>query len=385
MEPFKASLAHYRLSLLVPALLDRTLLTATMLLERGAVRRSFHFRDGFLLAESSNEPREHLAQVLSDLNILDVATGAGAFEAARSESVALGAFLVNRGYVSTAQLLQALSHKAQEAFFDCYTWESGELELAPCQVPDGVGVSLRLPLGALHRDALARRRDWRSFREAFPNNDATFRVHRDMAVDWRSDAEEELVLLAEKGASLGELLSSVPTGQLVAGRRLVQLYRRGVLSPRTPGRSVIGDSPNLSHLIQLARALMSEGRFEAAAAVAEQVLETAPCPEASMLYREAEERMGGTIGEELAALEGQLEVEPLPKQLPSQITAADLYVHSLIRSSPSLREACTNAPIGELAALHSLRRLLAAGLVRITGDGAKKRWTASYGLLALRN
>src|SRR5919201_1409635 len=85
-----------------------------------------------------------------------------------------GTFLVDRGYVAPAQLLQALSHKAQEAFFDCYTWESGELELMPCELPEGVGVSLRLPLGALHRDALARRRDWRSFREAFPNNDATF-------------------------------------------------------------------------------------------------------------------------------------------------------------------------------------------------------------------
>lgn len=385
MEHFKASLAHYRLSLIVPALLDRTLLTATMRLERGAVRRAFHFRDGFLVAESSNEPREHLAQVLSDLHILDVATAAAAFEAARSESVALGAFLVDRGYVSAQQLLQALSHKAQEAFFDCYTWESGELELVPCEVPEGVGVSLRLPLGALHRDALARRRDWRSFREAFPNNDATFRVHRHMAVDWRSDAEEELVLLAEKGATLGELLSSVPAGQLVAARRLVQLYRRGVISPRTPGRTVVGEVPNLSRLVQLARTLISQGRFEAAAAVAEQALETAPCPEASLLYREAVARMGGAIGEEIASLEGQVQVDPLPQQLPAQITAADLYVHSLLKTSRSLREVFTNVPIGEFAALQSLRRLLAAGLIRITGDGLKRRQTVPYGLPALRN
>ena len=338
-----------------------------------------------MVAESSNEPREHLAQVLSDLDILDVATAAAAFEGARAESVPFGTFLVDRGYVSPAQLLQALSHKAQEAFFDCYTWESGELELGPCEVPDGVGVSLRLPLGALHRDALARRRDWRSFREAFPNNDATFRVHRHMAVDWRSDAEEELVVLAEKGATLGELLSSVPAGQLIAARRLVQLYRRGVLSPRTPGNSVIGDAPNLSHLVELARGLISQGRFEAAAAVAEQALESAPCPEASKIYREAEGQMSGAIAEEIAALEGHIHVEPLPKQLPSQITAADLYIHSLLRSSPSVRDAVTSAPIGQLAALHSLRRLFAAGLVRFTGDGAKKRSTVPYGLPALRN
>jgi Domain of unknown function (DUF4388) len=384
MERLEASLAHYRLPLIVPALLDRTLLTGTLRLERGAIRRAFHFRDGFLVAESSNEPREHLAQVLSQLNILDVETSAAAFEAARGVGLPLGAFLIERGFVPRPRLVEALSHKAQEAFFDCYTWDSGELGLVPDELPDDLGVSLRLPLGALHRDALARLREWRTFRQTFPSNDCTFRVHRHIAVDWRSATEEELVVLAEKGATLGELLTSGSEGQLVAARRLVQLYRRGVLSPRMPQRPVIGDAPDLSRLIALARTLLSEEKFEAAAAVAAQAIESAPCPEASTLYREAEERMGSMIGPELAALEGRVQVEALPHPLPSQITAADLYFHSLLRSSPSLRHALSRSPAGELAAFHSLRRLMSSGLVRINGDAARPRPTVPYGLPALR-
>jgi hypothetical protein len=382
--PIKASLAHYRLPLIVPALLDRTLLTGTLRLERGAIRRAFHFRDGFLVAERSNEPREHLAQVLSQLNILDLATAAAAFEAARNAAVALGTFLIERGFVSRARLLKALSHKAREAFFDCYTWGSGELELVPDEVPDELGVSLRLPLGDLHRDALARLREWRAFREAFPSNDVTFRVHRHMAVDWRSDAEEELVLLAEKGATVGELLASVPEGQLVAARRLVQLHLRGVLSPGALQQPTVGDAPNLSQLMALARTLLSQERFEAAAAVAERAIQSAPCPEASVLYREAEQRMAAMIQEELGALEGQIQVQPLPALLPPSITTADLYLHSLLRSSSSVKYALTNAPAGELASFQSLQRLVLAGLVRITGDAARKRQTVPYGLPALR-
>ena len=384
MEPFNACLAHYRLSLLVPALLDRTLLTGTLRLERGAVRRAFHFQDGFLVAQSSNAPREHLAQVLSQRKILDVTTAAAAFAAAHSASVPLGTFLIERGFVAREDLVEALSAKAQEAFFDCYTWESGDLQLSPDELPDDLGVSLRLPLGALHRDALARLREWRVFRQTFPSNDATFRVHRHIAVDWRSAAEEELILLAEKGATLNELLASAPEGQLVAARRLVQLYRRGVLSPRTPQRPVVGDAPDLSRLVALARTLLAQDRFEAAAAVAAQALENAPCPEASALYREAEQRMRSAIGAELVALEGQVQVQPLSHPLPEQITAADVYVHTLLRSSPSVRHAIFRAPAGELAAFQSLRRLAAAGLIRINGDATVRRPNLPYGLPALR-
>lgn len=383
MQSFVASLSHYRLSLVVPALLDRRLFSGMIRVERGAIRRAFVFREGLLVAERSNEPREHLAQVLSNLGVLDVERAAQAYEQARRAQVPYGTFLVERGHLDRARLVEALSHKAQEAFFDCYTWESGEMEIRHGTPDADDGVALRLPLATLHRDAMARLLEWRTFRDVFPTNDATFRVHRHIAVDWRSEADEALLARAEKGATLGELLASVPEGQLLAARRVLQLHRRGVLTARDPSGPRIGDSPDPSSLVGLARRLIDDGRYEAAAAVAAQALERTPCPEACVLYREAEERMGGAIPAEIAPWEGQIETLALPSCLPEQITAADLYLHSLLKETPSLREALRGAPMGELEAFRSLRRLLAAGLVRFTAAG--RRQTNPYGIPVVRS
>ncbi len=84
MEAFSGSLAHYRLSFLMPALFEGRLFEGKLRLERGAVIREFTFREGSLIAESSNAPSEHLAQHLADLRVLDAEVAAAAFDAAFS-------------------------------------------------------------------------------------------------------------------------------------------------------------------------------------------------------------------------------------------------------------------------------------------------------------
>lgn len=384
MEHFRANLANYRLALVVPALFEKRLFSGRLTLRRGAVERAFDFKEGHLVAASSSEAREHLSQVLCNLNILDVPRSAAAFEAAHAAQVSLGAYLIDRGFVDRARLAEALAHKAREGFFDCYGWESGEVELTHDELPWPVGVELRLPLGALHRDGMARLREWRHFRELFPRTDCTFRVHREIAVDWRSDAEEHLLDLAEEGAALGELLAADPEGRSFAARRVLQLYRRGVLSPRTPRGPKVGESADITRLIELTRSLLSDHQFEAAAAVAAQAMEMAPVAEACALYREAEVRMGLQIWDEVMEWEDRLEFMPLPKPAPAQLTADDLYVHSLLKATPSLRQALRGAAMGELAAYRSIRKLVAAGLVRVRSEGSRRHDTLPYGIPAIR-
>jgi hypothetical protein len=366
MKLFRAELASYRLPLVVPALCDGKPLTGALRLERGATRRVFHFQHGALVRAISNEPREHLAQVLASLGILEVTRAAAAFEAARGVQAPLGTFLVDRGFVDKGRLQEAMAHKARESFFDCYAWECGELELTAEAPPDDGGVALSIPLGTLHRDGLARLREWRAFRDIFPDSDSTFRVHRQVAVEWRTEEEDRLLALAERGASLGELLAVAPEGQLFSARRLLQLYRRGVLSPRAPAGTKVGEAPDVERLMSLVRMLLSEGRFETAAEVAAQTLERAPVPEACALYREAEVQMALAVGDHLLSLEGRLQFAPLPRPTPPELTADDLYLYSLMRSSRSVRQALQQAAMGELPAWRTVRRLAKLGLIQVT-------------------
>ncbi|QRN92969.1 DUF4388 domain-containing protein [Archangium violaceum] len=377
MERFKGNLATYRLQLLMPAFFEAPALDGMLKVERAAVRRHFFLRHGRLVGESSSEPMEHLGQVLVRLGILDATRAAAAFDAAETAGKPFGTVLVERGLVSKARLVEALEHKTREALFDCYGWESGEVEFRPGLPPLGPAVELQLGLKELHRDALARLREWKVFWELFPGPDTTFQVYREFAVETVSAVEEHLLHLAAKGATLSELLAAAPEGPLHGARWVLRLYRRGALTPRRPEGPKVGEATRLADLLALARGLVEAGRYEEAVSVAAQVLERAPVPEAHALYREAEVRLTVALADEVLELDGRLYFEPLPRPTPASLTADDLYLYAKLRGSRSVREVLHNAAMGELAAYRALRRLMDAGIARVMPDnsGMPKRRT----------
>jgi Domain of unknown function (DUF4388) len=384
MERFKGNLATYRLQLLMPAFFQAPAVDGMLRVERASVRRHFFFRRGWLVGESSSEPMEHLGQVLARLGLLDATRAAAAFEAAETAAMPFGTVLVERGLVSKARLVEAMEHKTREALFDCYGWESGEVEFRPGLPPLGRAVELQLGLRELHRDALARLREWEVFWELFPGPDTTFQAYREFAVEKVAAAEEHLLQLAAKGATLSELLAAAPEGPLHGARWVLRLYRRGALTPRRREGPKVGEATRLAELLELARSLVEAGRYEEAVAVAAQVLERAPVPEAHALYREAEVRLTVALAEEVLELDGRLSFEPLPRPTPASLTADDLYLYTKLRGSRSVREVLRNAAMGELAAYRGLQRLMDAGVARVLPDtsAAPKRRTKTdpYGV-----
>ncbi|WP_426731317.1 DUF4388 domain-containing protein [Myxococcus faecalis] len=365
MESFKGSLASYRLQMVMPPLFSTAGVEGTLRVERGAIRRCFQVKDGFLVGESSNDPREHLSQVLVNLRILDAPRAAAAFEAAEGAGTPYGTFLVQRCFVELPRLIEAMEHKAREALFDCYGWESGEVEFTPKLPPAARAVGLKLALNSLHRDAVTRLREWSVFREVFPHLDATFRVFREFAVETFSEEEDKLLELAASGATLGEMLATAKEAPLFAARWILHLYRRGALAPRLPKGPRLGEAAELAELLNLVKRFLESGKYDHAVALAAQILERGPVPEAHALYREAEVRLTLALSDELFALDGRLVFEPIPRPTPSQLTADDLYLYSKLRGSRSIRQALRTAAMGELAASRSVHRLMASGLIHV--------------------
>ena len=383
MDRFKGNLASYRLQLLMPAFFEAPAVDGMLRVERGAVRRHFFFQRGYLVGESSSEATEHLGQVLARLRILDAARAAEAFAAAEAAGVPFGTYVVERGLVARTRLAEAMEHKAREALFDCYGWESGEVEFRPGLPPLGRAVELQLGLKELHRDALARLLEWKVFWDLFPGPDTPFGVYREFAVETVSAAEEQLLQLAEKGATLSELLAASPEGPLHGARWVLRLYRRGALTPRKPRGPRVGAATELADLLELARGLVDGGRYEEAVAVAAQVLERAPVPEAHALYREAEVRLTVALADEVLALDGRMYFEPLPRPPPPSLTADDLYLYTKLRGSRSVREVLRNTAMGELAAYRALKRLMEAGVAKVmpdTGTPRRRAKTEPFGI-----
>ena len=360
MQALQVSLTSYRMPLLIPALAGGST-SGTVLVERGKVRRDFKLRDGHLVAASSNAPWEHLSQVLSDLRILDTPRAAEAFAASEEKEAPLGLYLLEKGLVDRPRLLEALEHKAREALFDCYTWDSGDLWFQPGEV-EPRGLELRLKLMALHRDGEARLREWKAFREVLPSPDTTFRVERQHLRFGGTQEERAILEAAEMGATVQDLLGMSREGPMFVARRVLHLYHRGALVPWKQA-GALSQVAAVEAQLRRARELLLKGDCDRAAEIALRVLDQTPTPEAHEVFREAEAHAAKKLSKRVAELEGRLNFLPIAQPPPPELTSDDLYLHAKLRGAPSLAEALRQSAMGELAAARSLFRLMDCGAV----------------------
>lgn len=361
MQALQVSLTSYRMPLLIPALSDGSRTSGTLRVERGKIRREFELRDGNLVAASSSAPWEHLSQVLCDLRILDTTRAAEAFAQAEAEDAPLGQWLLDHRVVERPRLLEALAHKAREALFDCYTWDSGDLWFQPGEVAPR-GLDLKLKLMTLHRDGEARLREWKAFREVLPSPETTFRVER-QHLRFSGTAEERAIIdAAELGATVQDLLGMSREGPMAVARRVLHLFHRGALVPWKQA-SALSQVAAVDAQLRRARELLKAGDCDRAAEIALRVLDQTPTPEAHDVFREAEAHAAKKLAKRVEELEGRLNFLPIPNPPPPELTSDDLYLHTKLRGTPSLSEALRHSAMGEVAAARSLFRLMDCGAV----------------------
>lgn len=162
MKGFKGNLSDYRLSLLTPALASVPQLGGTLKIERGSIIRQFSFELGLLVRAHSNDPSDHLSQALVELNALTASEAARLHQAARANGRVYGEYLVKSGGVSPSKVIESLKLKAEEAFKDCYLWQSGDFEYLPVAEPRLKEIPLQLSLNDLHAQGMRHLADQRS-------------------------------------------------------------------------------------------------------------------------------------------------------------------------------------------------------------------------------
>src|SRR5690606_3284351 len=233
MEPFQANLSHYRLALLVPALLEQRGGDGRLVVERGPEQRCFDLRDGRVVALRSNLPEEHLGQTLVSLGVIGASRVAEAFEEARLSGIAVGRFLVDHQLVPAEVLEAAMSWRVRLAFLECYSWQCGEVRLEPAPPPphDGQPIS-GLGLKALHAETLSALPDWEHLRSLIPRMDAPLRPG---VCEEPSDGPLHSVATAARhGGSLREALTLAGPTPGQAGAQVLALVLRGVIAAERP-------------------------------------------------------------------------------------------------------------------------------------------------------
>ena len=364
-QSFQVRLGNYRLSKLMPALCEGARVSGTLMVERGHIKRGFTFRDGDLVASSSSSPREHLSQVVADFGLLNVATANTAFATAGAQARPFAQHLLSSGLVPRDRLVEALEHKARESFFDCYTWDSGDLWFVSRREPPQ-GVEICIDLSTIHREAMARLEEWNELRAQLPGMATTFDVRAEAPPRDASPEEQALLAAAASGKTVQEMLELSCVHTLAVTRRLLDLHRRGVLAARgAPSAARQAEGDGEAHLEEARRA-MAAGDFERAMELSLKALRCNSARGAQDVYRSAEVCLATELAKRVAALEGRLSFQPVPLPLPPTLIPYDLYLYSRLKGARSLTEAIRQETTGQVAAAWSLFRLIDSGAIVAT-------------------
>lgn len=360
MEPFQANLSHYRLALLVPALLERAGAGGRLVVERGPEQRCFDFRDGRVVALRSNLPEEHLGQTLVSLGVIGASRVAEAFEEARLSGITVGRLLVDQQLVSPVVLEAAMAWRIRLAFLECYSWQCGEvrLEAAPKQTEGGQPIS-GLCLRELHQETVTALPDWEHLRSLLPRMDAPLRAGVSEAP---ADGPHNGVATAVRhGGSLREALTLAGATPGLAGAQVLGLVLRGVVAAEHP------HAPRLDMAAVVAEAAghLARGAPAEAERLLGEALLSGPAAEAAALYRQAAAAQATKLGARLQRILPRLTFLSAPEEAPRGLTASDLVVLVRLGRSPRPDDEVRGLQMGPGALLQSLKRLAQAGLLAV--------------------
>ena len=213
--------------------------------------RSFHFDSGYVTNVSSDDPSEHLGQLLRKGRLVSEQALEDAFRVQADTGVLLGKILLMVGALNEDQLRQTLESKFAESVSDAVSWHDGTFVFEPDSTSMTVSeyeVSVNLR-GAIDAGA-ERAPQWQRIREHFQGDETKFWM-KDRAI--AGDSSPELLDLIEAGRSAGELLLELPYTRFEVMGALADLIEAGVLGvDRRSGRR--DSESELSHE-EIARAV----------------------------------------------------------------------------------------------------------------------------------
>jgi hypothetical protein len=183
--------------------INRRFACGSLSLERGSVTRSFHFDSGYVTNASSNDPSEHLGQILVKRGLCDEQALNDAFRVQSDTGVLLGKILLMVGAVTEEALRETLDVKISEAVCEAMSWTEGTFSFEPdpttLTVSEyEVSVNLEEAIDA----GRARAESWQEVRRLIPSDDVGL---------WLRDKEafpndDPLIILIERGRTVGQIV-----------------------------------------------------------------------------------------------------------------------------------------------------------------------------------
>jgi hypothetical protein len=172
--------------------------TGTLALEGTPYNKKIYFRDGLVVAASSEDPKEFLGYYLVGWNFVGEDELQELLDMQDNHGTLLGELLVIIGRLSREDLSHILQVKTEETVYEIFLWDEGEFRFLENILPAKKFQPLGIPVDMLILEGVRRKDEWMRCRESIRDPRWIPKLVR--AVDVKELGQTELTILREINA-----------------------------------------------------------------------------------------------------------------------------------------------------------------------------------------
>ena len=146
--------------------------TGTLVVENGKVTKQIFFRDGMIVSSASTDPKEHLGAFLVSHGFITDAELGQAIRMQESNKMLLGKILSTIGAISEQDVHRMLRLKAEESIYDVFSWPEGDFRFLDQKLPTANMVPISIDVTGLVLEGMQRFDEWKRIRGIVPSPDS---------------------------------------------------------------------------------------------------------------------------------------------------------------------------------------------------------------------
>jgi hypothetical protein len=356
--------------------IDRRELKGELSLERGAMSRRIYFAYGCVTGASSTNPAEFLGQILVNAGRLTEEKLGAALTRSKKSQISLGKTLLADKTIDEIALRAALDLKIRESVYEAMSWPDGTFVYEPERVSPKIELEIALPLRDLMLEGQSRAKEWRAVKKHVADDDQRFYVPdreilaRALAMPEPRLGDASLLVAVSQDMTVRDIILANHATPFQIFRDLAELVTRGVIKRdrrRVPRSTTVSADELPAQLLLAADERVRANDRVGALTIARRALDAAPGDEEIKHAYQMIER--GALAELTRAYLTKFRVPKLTKSaeeiLALDLTAEERYFVGRIDGRWDLLSLMRVAPLREIEALLTIRKLATRGLITL--------------------